>query len=101
MTEQQTTPELRFSEFKEEWKLENLGNLADIVRGASPRPIKDSKWFDDNSDIGWLRISDVTQQNGKIKFYNNIYLMKDKRKLVFFMNPIYFKYCCFSRKTSY
>ena len=33
-----------------------------------PRPIKDSKWFDDNSDIGWLRISDVTQQNGKIKF---------------------------------
>ncbi|MFW3546579.1 restriction endonuclease subunit S [Staphylococcus caprae] len=68
MTEQQTTPELRFSEFKEEWKLENLGNLADIVRGASPRPIKDSKWFDDNSDIGWLRISDVTQQNGKIKF---------------------------------
>ena len=40
MTEQQTTPELRFSEFKEEWKLENLGNLADIVRGASPRPIK-------------------------------------------------------------
>ena len=61
-------PELRFPEFKNEWKLENLGNLADIVRGASPRPIKDSKWFDDNSDIGWLRISDVTQQNGKIKF---------------------------------
>lgn len=68
MTEQINTPELRFPEFKNEWKLENLGNLADIVRGASPRPIKDSKWFDDNSDIGWLRISDVTQQNGKIKF---------------------------------
>lgn len=68
MTKQINTPELRFPEFKNEWKLENLGNLADIVRGASPRPIKDSKWFDDNSDIGWLRISDVTQQNGKIKF---------------------------------
>lgn len=68
MTEQINTPELRFPEFKNEWKLEKLGNLANIVRGASPRPIKDSKWFDDNSDIGWLRISDVTQQNGKIKF---------------------------------
>ncbi|MCC3673742.1 restriction endonuclease subunit S, partial [Staphylococcus epidermidis] len=66
--EQKNIPELRFPEFDGEWKLENLGDLADIVRGASPRPIKDSKWFDDNSDIGWLRISDVTQQNGKIKF---------------------------------
>lgn len=68
MTEPQNTPELRFPEFKNEWKIEKLGDLANIVRGASPRPIKDSKWFDDNSDVGWLRISDVTQQNGKIKF---------------------------------
>ncbi|MGZ9444429.1 restriction endonuclease subunit S, partial [Staphylococcus epidermidis] len=26
------------------------------------------KWFDINSDIGWLRIADVTEQNGKINF---------------------------------
>ena len=45
-----------------------MGDLADIVRGASPRPINDPKWFDIESDIGWLRISDVTEQDGRIHF---------------------------------
>ncbi|KAF1691723.1 restriction endonuclease subunit S [Pseudoxanthomonas daejeonensis] len=31
-----------------------------IVRGASPRPIEDPKWFDNRSSVGWLRISDAT-----------------------------------------
>nr|WP_258528926.1 restriction endonuclease subunit S [Enterococcus faecalis] len=48
------------------WELCKLGTLAEIVRGASPRPIQDSKWFDNTSDVGWLRISDVTEQNGRI-----------------------------------
>jgi type I restriction enzyme S subunit len=43
-----------------------LGELAEIVRGASPRPIQDPKWFDEQSEIGWLRISDVTEQDGRI-----------------------------------
>ncbi|MEX6342443.1 restriction endonuclease subunit S [Staphylococcus arlettae] len=59
-------PELRFPEFKEGWSKLKLGELAEIVRGSSPRPISDPRWFDINSDIGWLRISDVTEQNGKI-----------------------------------
>ena len=59
-------PELRFKGFAEEWKKEELGSLSDIVRGASPRPIQDKKWFSKDSNIGWLRISDVTEQNGKI-----------------------------------
>ncbi|SCS60531.1 type I restriction modification DNA specificity domain protein [Staphylococcus aureus] len=49
-----------------EWEEKKLGKLSQIVRGASPRPIKDPKWFNKESDIGWLRISDVTDQNGKI-----------------------------------
>ncbi|UXR45316.1 restriction endonuclease subunit S [Staphylococcus simulans] len=61
-------PELRFPEFSGEWKEKKLGEIANIVRGASPRPISDSKWFDENSTIGWLRISDVTAQNGRIRF---------------------------------
>ncbi|MCL2643780.1 MAG: restriction endonuclease subunit S, partial [Candidatus Bathyarchaeota archaeon] len=48
------------------WEQRKLGEVADIVRGASPRPIEDPKWFDENSDVGWLRISDVTSQNGRI-----------------------------------
>ncbi|AXP37393.1 TPA: restriction endonuclease subunit S [Haemophilus influenzae] len=61
-------PKIRFKGFEGEWESRKLGEMADIVRGASPRPIQDPKWFDDNSDIGWLRISDVTIQNGRIHY---------------------------------
>jgi type I restriction enzyme S subunit len=62
----QTTPEIRFKGFSGEWEEKELGEIADIVRGASPRPINDPKWFDEKSTTGWLRISDVTEQNGRI-----------------------------------
>lgn len=62
----QTVPEIRLEGFVGEWVEKCIGELADIVRGASPRPIQDPKWFDSNSEIGWLRISDVTSQNGRI-----------------------------------
>ena len=59
---------IRFSQFDNKWNSILIGNLAKIKRGASPRPIQNPKWFDENSDIGWLRISDVTEQNGRIKY---------------------------------
>jgi len=61
-------PELRFPEFTDDWEQRKLGTLAKIVRGASPRPIQDPKWFDIESDIGWLRIADVTEQDGRIYY---------------------------------
>lgn len=61
-------PEMRFNGFANAWEQRKLGDVAEIVRGASPRPISDPKWFDDNSDVGWLRISDVTNQNGRIHY---------------------------------
>ena len=61
-----TVPEIRLDRFEGEWEEKCIGEIADIVRGASPRPIQDPKWFDSNSEIGWLRISDVTSQNGRI-----------------------------------
>ncbi|MEB7408374.1 restriction endonuclease subunit S [Mammaliicoccus sciuri] len=64
MTNQQ--PKLRFKGFRGDWDKIKIGELAEIVRGSSPRPISDPRWFDNNSDIGWLRISDVTKQNGRI-----------------------------------
>lgn len=64
--EVKNVPELRFPGFEGEWEENKLGDLADIVRGASPRPINDPRWFDNSSEVGWLRISDVTKQNGKI-----------------------------------
>ncbi|MEZ2661479.1 restriction endonuclease subunit S [Aneurinibacillus aneurinilyticus] len=61
-------PKRRFLGFTQAWEQRKVGELADIVRGASPRPIQDPKWFDDESDIGWLRIADVTEQDGRIHY---------------------------------
>lgn len=52
----------------EDWELKSIGELAKVYRGASPRPIDDPKWFDRNSSIGWLRISDVS--NAKKYLFN-------------------------------
>ncbi|MCC4370359.1 restriction endonuclease subunit S [Limosilactobacillus reuteri] len=49
------------------WEQHKLGKVSKIVRGASPRPIKDPKWFEKDSHVGWIRISDVTEQNGRIR----------------------------------
>lgn len=64
--DEENIPEIRFPEFKGDWKLTTLGEIAEIVRGASPRPIQNPKWFDNTSEVGWLRIADVTEQNGRI-----------------------------------
>lgn len=62
----ESTPQVRFADFHDNWEQRKLGQLADIVRGASPRPIQSPKWFDENSEVGWLRIADVTEQDGRI-----------------------------------
>lgn len=66
MEEKKLVPKRRFRGFELGWEEKSFELLAEIVRGASPRPIEDPKWFDNNSNIGWLRISDVTSQNGRI-----------------------------------
>ncbi|WP_340084992.1 restriction endonuclease subunit S [Siminovitchia sp. FSL H7-0308] len=68
MEQKKLVPKRRFAGFVDEWEERKLGDLAEIVRGASPRPIQDPKWFDKKSNIGWLRISDVTEQNGRIRY---------------------------------
>lgn len=50
-----------------DWQARKIGALAQIKRGASPRPIADSKWFDTKSEIGWLRISDVAREGKFIR----------------------------------
>lgn len=83
-------PELRFPEFKEGWSKLKLGELAEIVRGSSPRPISDPRWFDINSDIGWLRISDVTEQNGKITKLEQKISKDGQKRLEFCIVNIYY-----------
>lgn len=45
----------------EDWNIIRISEIALVQRGASPRPIDSPIWFDKNSDIGWLRISDLTK----------------------------------------
>lgn len=47
---------------KKGWQTKSLGDITNIRRGASPRPIKDPKWFSQKGR-GWIRISDVTSSN--------------------------------------
>lgn len=63
---QRKAPILRFKGFTDAWEQRKLKELGNIKRGASPRPISDPKWFDENGKYGWLRISDVTSQNGQV-----------------------------------
>lgn len=47
-----------------EWPKATLGSVARIVRGASPRPAGDPRYF--GGDIPWLKISDVTAAPGRV-----------------------------------
>ena len=67
MSEVAQAPQLRFPEFIGEWDVTNFGNISSIKRGASPRPISSPKWFDKDSSVGWVRISDVTKSKKYLK----------------------------------
>jgi len=45
------------------WTVAPLGELARVVRGASPRPAGDPRYF--GGDIPWLKISDITAARGR------------------------------------
>ena len=49
----------------EEWEETTVGALASVSRGASPRPIASTRWFDAGSTVRWVRIADVNRSNGR------------------------------------
>ncbi|PDX13815.1 restriction endonuclease subunit S [Helicobacter pylori] len=55
------------------WQRVRLGDIAKLQRGASPRPIENPKWFCANSNVGWVRISDISK--------NSRFLYKTAQKL--------------------
>ena len=42
------------------WEVRRVKSLSIVRRGASPRPIDDPRYFDDNGEYAWVRIADVT-----------------------------------------
>ena len=51
----------------EHWDVRRVKSLSQVKRGASPRPIDDPKYFDDDGEYAWVRISDVTASNRYLK----------------------------------
>ena len=46
------------------WEIAQIKRLSVVKRGASPRPIDDPKYFDDEGKYAWVRISDVSSSDG-------------------------------------
>lgn len=42
------------------WEVVKIRHLSKVRRGASPRPIDDPKYFDENGEYAWVRIADVS-----------------------------------------
>ena len=42
------------------WEIKQIKRVSPVLRGASPRPIDDPVYFDDNGKFAWVRIADVT-----------------------------------------
>lgn len=50
-------------EVPEHWDVLAIKRLTQVKRGASPRPIDDPKYFDENGEYAWVRIADVSKSD--------------------------------------
>lgn len=48
------------------WSVKAIKWLSPVLRGASPRPIEDPKYFDDDGEYAWVRIADSTASTGML-----------------------------------
>ena len=55
------------------WDVIQIKHLSSVKRGASPRPIDDPKYFDEEGEYAWTRIADVTA--------SDVYLTKAPQRL--------------------
>lgn len=49
------------------WEVRKIKTLSIVKRGASPRPIDNPKYFDDNGEYAWVRIADVSSSERYLK----------------------------------
>lgn len=50
----------------EHWEVSALRRITRVKRGASPRPIDDPIYFDDEGEWAWVRIQDVSDSDGRL-----------------------------------
>ncbi len=65
------------------WPVHRLGDLCRVIRGASPRPKGDPRFF--GGRIPWIMISDVTRDPGKYLEYTRETLTDEGRKRSVFL----------------
>ena len=51
-------------EIPEHWETASISRVATVVRGASPRPAGDPRYFNGH-DIPWITVAEVTKDDGK------------------------------------
>ena len=56
-----------------QWEVLSIKRLSQVKRGASPRPIDNPDYFDDDGEYAWVRIADVTA--------SNMYLLETTQRL--------------------
>ncbi|MBS3960883.1 MAG: hypothetical protein KGZ61_03470 [Sandarakinorhabdus sp.] len=49
------------------WEVKAIKWLSPVLRGASPRPIDDPKYFDEDGEYAWVRIADATASDGALR----------------------------------
>ncbi|MCM1129591.1 MAG: restriction endonuclease subunit S [Alistipes senegalensis] len=75
-------------EIPEDWEVKTLEDICQgIFRGASPRPIASPVWFDENSKIGWVRISDISSVHKTLSHTEQHLSTKGIQKSRFIQHP--------------
>lgn len=69
MSKHSNTPELRFPEFKDEWKDNELGKLLSIISGHSP------SYYSEGSEYPLYKVNDLNN-NSKFQNYSDLYVEK-------------------------
>ena len=54
-------------EVPEHWEVISIKWLSPVQRGASPRPIDNPKYFDEDGEYAWVRIADVSASDGVLR----------------------------------
>ncbi len=59
---------------KFEWTIKKIGDIVDVRRGASPRPIHD---YLTNVGMPWVKIADATSDNSRYLWKTNEYIKEE------------------------
>lgn len=66
-------------EIPEHWETASISRVTTVVRGASPRPAGDPRYFN-GQDVPWITVAEVTKDDGKYITSTESYLTEEGAK---------------------